>query len=255
MEIPPEITKKQLSRYASLDSARHRRHEGIFVAEGSKCVLDLAKSFSPERIYAEAEWAAAHPEAGATVVSRGMLRQMTRLQTTPPVIAFFHLPAPAEAPQSIGEECILALDRVQDPGNLGTIIRTADWMGVRTIVASDDTVDVYNPKTVQATMGALGQMKICYVSTLGKWLSTLDKGIPVFGTFLGGENLFETDLSGGCVIVMGNEGQGISPEVETFVNRRITIPPGAPGAPAAESLNVATATAIVLARRMQCAYK
>jgi TrmH family RNA methyltransferase len=145
----------------------------------------------------------------------------------------------------LNNSLVLALDRVQDPGNLGTIIRVADWMGVDTIIASRDTVDVFNPKVVQATMGAIARVKVHYVD-LPQFLSSLTD-IPIYGTFLDGTNIYTTPLSPTGIVIMGNEGQGISPEVEKLVNAKILIPSYPPERPTSESLNVATATAITLA--------
>lgn len=249
----PLISRKMLKRYGGLDSAKNRHREGIFVAEGTKCVLDLSHVYSLESAYATAEWAEEHPKFPATVVEKSDLKELTRLVTIPPVIAFFRVPQDEELPSWRPGEFVIALDRIQDPGNLGTIIRTADWMGVNTIVASIDTVDAFNPKTVQATMGALASVKV-YYTDLTEWLRGLPDGIPVYGTFLEGENIFLTPVRAEGVAVMGNEGQGISDEVEKFISQKITIPSPPGHTPSAESLNVATATAMVLARRSQCIF-
>ncbi|MCQ2208297.1 MAG: RNA methyltransferase [Paludibacteraceae bacterium] len=138
------------------------------------------------------------------------------------------------------------LDRVQDPGNLGTIIRIADWFGIRNIVCSNDTVDVFNPKTVQATMGALARVKVHYAD-LVPFLKSLPNDFPVFGTFLEGDNIYQMDLPQKAVIIMGNEGNGISKEVGQLVNKKLFIPSFPPNEPTSESLNVAVATAITCA--------
>ena len=140
----------------------------------------------------------------------------------------------------------LALDGVQDPGNLGTIIRIADWFGIEHIFCSPDTADVYNPKVVQATMGSIARVHIHYLP-LPDLFASLPEGTPVYCTFLDGENLYEQTLSPGGIIVMGNEGNGISPEVARHINRRLLIPNYPPGRETADSLNVAIATAITCA--------
>lgn len=253
--MEPEITRRQLKRYASLDNARHRRDEGIFVAEGTKCVLDLMRVFEPETVYADAEWSEAHPEVKTVVVGRGALRDLTRLSATPPVVAFLRLPSSTAALPDGRREFVVALDRVQDPGNLGTIIRTADWMGVTSVVASPDTVDAFNPKTVQATMGSLARVKVCYALLEEYLVAQREAGVEISGTFLGGENLFTNPVGPAGIVVMGNEGNGISPEVEALITRKITIPPPPGTIPSAESLNVAVATALILARRAQCIFE
>jgi len=139
----------------------------------------------------------------------------------------------------------LALDEVQDPGNLGTIIRIADWFGIEHIFCSQGTADVYNPKVVQATMGALARVHVHYVN-LSELIDSLPD-IPVYGTFLDGTNIYEQELSQTGIIVMGNEGNGISPEVRKVINRRLYIPNYPANRPTSESLNVAVATAITCA--------
>jgi TrmH family RNA methyltransferase len=158
--------------------------------------------------------------------------------------------AKGERQKARGEELVVALDGVQDPGNLGTIIRTCDWFGVHDIYCSMDTADCYNPKVVQATMGALARVRVHYIN-LKEWLEEVQKaGVPVYGTLLEGENMYEkgaiTDKSKG-VIIMGNEGNGISTEIRQLITHPIRIPSYPADADTSESLNVGIATAIVLA--------
>lgn len=249
------LSKAFLKKAATLDDAKGRRRAGLFAAEGTKCVCDLARRFAIRRLLALPEWLDGHGDLGAdetTPCTREELRSVTRLTATPPVIAFFALPDEEPAPAGTDGGCVLVLDRIQDPGNLGTILRTCDWMGIRRVVASPDTADCFNPKTVQATMGALAQVSVSYTD-LPQWLTSLDGSVPVYGTFLNAADAYAEPFAGECVIIMGNEGRGISPEVGRLVNRPVTIP-AAPGA-CAESLNVATATAIVLALRARCISK
>lgn len=254
MSSEPLISRRLQKLYGSLDDVRGRRRSGLFVAEGTKCVLELAGTFAPERVYALREWEWEHGDTlcGCRVeeAAPADLKIISRLTTTPPVIAFFRLPDPtvAVSADAISTELILALDRIQDPGNLGTIIRCADWMGVHTIVASHDTVDAFSPKVVQATMGALARVQVVYVPSLSGWLGELPAATPVYGTFLDGENIYTQALSRTGVVVMGNEGSGISAEVEGAVNRRLYIPPYPAGAATVESLNVAVAAAITLSQ-------
>ena len=162
------------------------------------------------------------------------------------VIALFRLPAADCNLDALTSQLTLVLDRVQDPGNLGTIVRIADWFGIRNIVCSCDTVDVFNPKTVQATMGALARVRVTYTD-LVPFLKSLPDGFPVYGTFLEGDNIYQLDLPQKAIIVMGNEGNGISEEVERLVNSKLFIPSFPPNEPTSESLNVAVATAITCA--------
>jgi trmH family RNA methyltransferase len=242
-----QLTNRLLKEFGSLDDAKGRRRTGLFVAEGTKCVLELMARFSAAYVFASADWHAEHQVVADNIVeaSPADLRRLTRLVATPPVIAFFRIPEPEPVPASDGK-LTLMLDRVQDPGNLGTILRTCDWMGVRTVIASCDTVDCFNPKVVQATMGGLARTRV-YYTDLVPYLEQLTAGIPVYGTFLDGENIYKSPLSDGGVVIMGNEGQGISDAVAAHVSHRLLIPPY-DSAGAVESLNVATATAIVLSQ-------
>lgn len=248
-----QLTRRMMRDFGSLDEAKGRRRTGLFVAEGTKCVLELAARFACEYLFALPDWLTDHSgaiNAATTVEAKPqMLRELTRLTATPPVIAFFRLPESVEAPGAdyVAEHLVVALDRVQDPGNLGTILRTCDWMGVHTVVASADSVDAFNPKAVQSTMGALARVNIIYTD-LAEWLGKLRGKVAVYGTFLDGDNIYRADLTTGGVIVMGNEGRGISEAVAACVDRRLLIPSWPPGAEAVESLNVATATAIALSQ-------
>ena len=247
-----ELTNRLRKELASLDDVKGRRKTGLFVAEGSKCVLELAASFKPRYVFANAEWIEAHGHdiSGVDVaeLKQGQLRELTRLSTTPPVIACFELPEAAEVPSKeyFETHLVVALDRIQDPGNLGTILRTCDWMGVDIVLASRETVDAFNPKVVQSTMGGLARTKIVYTD-LPQLLSGLGEDVAVYGTFLDGENIYTADLSLYGILVMGNEGQGISADVERYVSKRLLIP-SYPGTATVESLNVATATAIALSQ-------
>ncbi len=148
--------------------------------------------------------------------------------------------------EAAAKNLVLALDDVQDPGNLGTIMRIADWFGIKDIFCSKGTADIYNPKAVQATMGAISRVKIHYTE-LAKEIASLPASVPVYGTFLEGDIIYDTELSGNGVIIMGNEGNGISREVGKTINRKLYIPNWPAGAATSESLNVAIATAIVCA--------
>lgn len=251
-DIPNLPSKRLLKEFASLDDSKGRRRTGMFVAEGTKCISELLVRFECEYLYCTKEWSEEHVGKfvanNIVVVPKAVLRELTRLQATPPVVAFFRLPEASEAPDTsyIAENLTLALDRVQDPGNMGTILRCCDWMGVRRVVASHDCVDAFNPKAVQASMGALARVEVSYVS-LPEYLASLGE-VDVYGTFLGGENIYTASLSRGGLLIMGNEGQGISSEVARYVSRRLLIPSWPPEAEAVESLNVGVATAIALSQ-------
>ncbi len=244
------ISKNLAKLVRSLETKKGRKKEGLFVAEGPKVVTDLMAVNSPVRVIATAEWFASaglSPSEQDAVVTDDELRKVSFLQHPQQVMALFPLPSlPAPRSPLPENSLAVALDGVQDPGNLGTIIRIADWFGIDTLYCSHDTADSYDPKVVQATMGSLARVHILYVD-LPEWLAALPDDIPVYGTFLDGNSLYEQELSSNGVIVMGNEGNGISSEVARHINRRLLIPNFPPGRETADSLNVAIATAITCA--------
>lgn len=222
------------------------------MAEGTKCVLDLMSGFIPEAVLATAQWIEKNGQripggCDVTPISPKDMGRISQLNTPSDVLALFRIPERILDLDRAAESLVLALDTVQDPGNLGTIIRVADWMGIRDILCSEETADIYNPKVVQSTMGALAHVEIHYCN-LPDIIAALRKRVPdypVYGTFLGGENIYKASLPGKGMIVMGNEGHGISDEVAALTDRRLTIPTFARGT-TSESLNVAIATAITL---------
>lgn len=232
------LSKSQIKWVRSLQQKKHRDAAGVFVAEGAKCVNELRDAFELVLLVT--------PE-NATVSE---IEQMSSLRAPQGVIGVFR--KIDETLLRCGDEVMglkVALDGVQDPGNLGTIIRTCDWFGVKDILCSRDTADCYNPKVVQATMGALARVRLHYVD-LPEVLNELNtSGLPVYGTLLDGKNMYEKDAipskqSG--VIVMGNEGNGISQAVRKQVSHPLYIPSYPAGVATSESLNVGIATAIVL---------
>ncbi|MCM1519239.1 MAG: RNA methyltransferase [Lachnoclostridium sp.] len=245
-----QLTNNLRKSIASLDSARHRRDEGLFKVEGLKMVSDTIGRF-PLRYLMVAKSAVSEvvSRLGATVADRIIpctrqdLERMSSLTTPREVIAVYELPGSEAIPTIIPDRLYLALDDIRDPGNMGTIIRTALWMGVTDILCSRECVDLYNPKVLQSTMGAVARVNVSYCD-LPEVLSALP-GMEVYGTFLDGDNIYKSPLTPGGVIVVGNEGHGISPAVEACVTRRLTIPAFGPGYPG-ESLNAAMATGIVM---------
>ena len=235
------ISKNQLKYIRQLEQKKYRRREGLFVAEGTKVVGDLLQRYRPEAVFATADWQA---PAGITsqLVTDDELRRISFLQHPQQVLALFPLPSVNSLPSSVNSELSLALDGVQDPGNLGTIIRIADWFGISSIICSEDTVDAWNPKVVQATMGSIARVNIIY-NNLPEFLDSLPADFPVYGTFLDGDNIYTQELTREGLIIMGNEGNGISDAVRAKVNRRLLIPDFHQGE-TADSLNVAIATAI-----------
>lgn len=229
------LSKAQVKWVRSLQQKKHRDAEGVFVAEGAKCVEELRRAF--ELVLLATSDNATYTE----------IEQMSSLRTPQGVIGVFKK---REFNSEIPSDLLVALDGVQDPGNLGTIIRTCDWFGIHDILCSRDTADCYNPKVVQATMGALARVRVHYVD-LSKELTLLRQtGLPLYGTLLEGENMYEPyaipDKQRG-VIIMGNEGNGISESIRKLITHPLLIPSYPINASTSESLNVSIATAIVLA--------
>ena len=234
------ISKNQQKYIRQREQKKYRKREGCFVAEGTKVVGDLLKRYQPLALYATESWDA--PKGvGYTLVSEEELQRVSFQQHPQQVLAIFPIPQPTD-PVSLRGSLTLALDGVQDPGNLGTIIRIADWFGIDTIICSEETADAWNPKVIQATMGSIARVNVIYANLL-ELLDTLPSDYPVYGTFLDGENIYTQTLSGEGLIIMGNEGNGISDAVRAKVNRRLLIPDFHQG-DTADSLNVAIATAI-----------
>lgn len=246
-----ELTNSLRKLVAQLDERKHRRAEGLFKVEGTKCVTDTTPSLSTRWLLATDAWlgAGGYIPEGAEVIkcTRRDLERMSSLSTPPEVIAVCEIPRYTIEPAELADQLVLALDTIQDPGNFGTIMRVADWFGIHDIICSRETVDFTNPKAVQATMGALARVKVHYCDLADTLRVMAEADMPVYGTFLDGEDIYSTPLSYNGVIVIGNEGRGISAEVAATVNRRIKIPSYPPDVATSESLNAAVATAITVA--------
>lgn len=224
----------------SLGKKKFREIEQHFVVEGNKIVDELIEFF-PERVamLVTSDSLFVNPlDCPCYSSSEREMKELSTLSTPSPILAVVSFNTQTKSLQQEG--LTLVLDDIQDPGNLGTIIRTADWFGVQRIVCSKNTVDMYNPKVLQATMGSIFRMQIEYVD-LKAYLNTYDK--PIFGALLEGENMYKTKMPSDCALIIGNEGKGISNEVQAFVTSPITIPKFGE----AESLNAAMATGILLA--------
>lgn len=242
------LSKNDIKNIKSLELKKFRDEKGLFVAEGHKLVGELLGVFKCVLLVATDEWLAGHgriPADRVETVTADELKKASLLRSPQDVLAVFCIPEDRQTmKEAASENLVLALDDVQDPGNLGTIIRIADWFGIKDIFCSKGTADVFNPKAVQATMGAIARVKIHY-NDLVKEISALPASVPVYGTYLDGETIYDTQLSDNGVIIMGNEGNGISKEVGKTVNHKLYIPNWPAGAATSESLNVAIATAIV----------
>ncbi len=249
-----ELTNAMRKLTASLDDARHRRDSGLFKAEGMKIVEETIGHFDPVYLMVAKgsveEVAGRFPEVADRIIpcSRADLERMTSLTTPRDIIAVYRLPLVNRdelPPLPAAGQLILALDDLRDPGNMGTVMRMAAWMGITEIWCSRECVDVFNPKVVQGTMGAIAHVSVTYCD-LPTALGRIE-GTEVYGTFLDGENLYTSPLTAGGVIVIGNEGKGISPAVAAAVTRRITIPSYAAAGCQGESLNAAVAASIIVA--------
>ncbi len=253
------ISKNKIKQIHSLEQKKFRTLYKSFIAEGTKCVNELLKEgFHATTIISTDDWHSPTPSRipdDYIIVSDDELRKASLLQHPQQVLGVFAIP---EMPQDINvndiahNELCLCLDGVQDPGNLGTIIRTADWFGIRNIFCSPNTADAYNPKVVQATMGSIARVNI-YYTDLVEMLHSLQSDVPVYGTLLDGENLYDTELSRNGIIIMGNEGNGVSTDVRQLLTHKLLIPPYPVETESAESLNVSIATAIICAEfRRRC---
>ena len=248
------LSKNKQKLIRSLDRKKNRDAEGLFLAEGPKLVIELLTHFRCRLLVGEPAVLSKVPFEENAVAERVEVtaEELARvsLQRAPQgVLAVFEKPQPVAVHSLLpvaGRSLCLALDGVQDPGNVGTIVRIADWWGIEHVVCSHDTADVFAPKTVQSTMGALGRVGVHYTD-LPAWLDELPAGTPVYGTLLDGDNLYDSELTPHGIIVMGNEGNGLSAAVRERVSHRLLIPSFPPDRPTSESLNVAVATAVTCA--------
>lgn len=242
------LSKSLLKLIKSLELRKFRKENALFVAEGGKTVQDLLDlGLESTNIIATEEWMKNHrlnTRIPITVVSEEEMKKASFLRTPQGVLALFRQQQHEIDLSAPERELCLALDNVQDPGNIGTIIRIADWFGIENIYCSNGCVDIYNPKTVQATMGAIGRVKVHYTN-LPEFISSLKDKAPVYGTFLDGEEIYSRKLSDNGLIIMGNEGNGISKECEELIKERLLIPNYPAGRSTSESLNVSVATAII----------
>jgi TrmH family RNA methyltransferase len=242
------LSKSQIKKVRSLHLKKNRKANGLFVAEGNINVTDLLESdLKLEHLYATDRWITGHPETAekyhAEKISAKEMEMMTLLKTPSEVLAVFQLPETSKFNPDEIVDYILMLDNIKDPGNLGTIIRTADWFGIKNIVCSPETVDVFNPKVVQATMGSLARVGVHYID-LPEFLTSVNN-LNIYGAFLNGSPVDKVEKTGKGIIVVGSEAHGISREVEKLITHRITIPSFGQKEKGAESLNASIATAIL----------
>jgi len=248
------LPKSQISLLTSLQHKKFRTAHGLFLAEGYKSVNEFINSaYQIEAIYHAPPF-----DPNLLKLSRKMnfheislndLLKISTLKTPQEVIALVKIPQwPALNQAALRQTFSICLDGIQDPGNMGTIIRTADWFGIKNIICSDDTVDIYNPKVVQATMGSIAHVNVHYIN-LAAFLSQIN--LPLYGAMLNGSNIYTTNFGAEGLIIMGNEGNGVRDDISKLINHAITIPRTGN----AESLNVAIATAIFCSEINRNKYK
>lgn len=236
------LSKANIKALRSYRQKKVRDAENVFVAEGPKLVKDLIPYFGLNTLVIQQEHIETFVGMPHEIATENDIAQFSLQKNPQGVFALFKKREVNLASADPTKELIIALDGIQDPGNLGTIIRTCDWFGIKHIVCSEKTVDLYNPKVVQSTMGALGRVSVHYTK-----LEAFLKGskAEVMGTFLNGDNIFTAELPKCGIIVLGNEGKGISLEIEMLVGKRLFIPSYPKGLQTSESLNVSIATAII----------
>ncbi len=244
------ISKARIKTITSLKAAKYRKQHGLFVAEGTTNILDFMSSeLKAIEVYATAKWIGkhgSHLEQLPVIEATGQeLKKMSSLKTPPEVLGLFEIPTRETPDLKSFDDLALMLDDIRDPGNLGTIIRTADWFGIRHIFCSEHTVDAFNPKVVQASMGSLGRVRI-YYGSLQEILSAKPDYLKVFGAVLHGTNLDVIAKPHRGIIMIGNESRGISDELVSMLDEKITIPNlPLPDGSSAESLNASIAAAII----------
>lgn len=254
------LSNYRISFVKSLHQKKKRRELGLFLAEGDKLVREyLLSGLEVTEIYADADWLRAHSElinkeTETFAAKPNELERITTLVTAPPVIAVVRMPEVRITPGECVDGLTLVLDGIRDPGNLGTIIRTADWFGVNRVIASEDCAEEWNPKVVQASMGSLTRVRVMiqqpeiFIGNVAVAAREMKRDMPeVYGTFMGGKNIYYAPLSGSGIIVIGNEANGIRETTEKYITSRIGIPDFTSGVNKPESLNAGIATALVLA--------
>ncbi|MEZ5084145.1 MAG: RNA methyltransferase [Bacteroidales bacterium] len=243
------LSKNKIKLIRSLHILKFRRQLGLFIAEGPKIVREVLNShYTIDSIFATCEWfeqnSAVDLPVKREIISESELKKISNLKTPNEVLAIVKIPMPPQLPD-VSKHIVLMLDEIKDPGNLGTIIRMADWFGIEHIICSDSCVDVFNPKVVQSAMGSVFRVQVFYTDLI-KYLRSLTPGLPVYGTFTEGSNIFLADLVNHGVIIIGSESHGISRSLLPFISNRLSIPNFA-GSTSAESLNASIAAAITIA--------
>lgn len=253
------LTNNKIKLIKSLDQKKARKDNGCFLVEGEKMVKELLQSrFSVIEVFALQSYIDELPTSlkvgnEISAVTEKDLERITHLKTPNRVVALAELPKANQGLAIAGNGLSIALENIQDPGNLGTIIRTAAWFGIKDVFCTEDTVDVYNPKVIQSTMGAIFKVNVHYCDLFNLAKSAKGNGTKLYGTRLDGENMYKSALPNNAMIFMGNESKGMTLALSAMMDKNIKIPSYAPPSTDMESLNVSIATAIVCAefRRQQ----
>lgn len=248
------LSKNKIKLIRALEHKKFREKENLFLIEGEKLIEELLQSgITIESIFATNTWIDKNAQAinkfrnKVESVTSNEMERISLLKSPAPVLGIAEIPSYQLNKKNLENKLTLVLDSVQDPGNLGTIIRIADWFGIENIICSEDAVDVYNPKVVQSTMGAIFRVKTHYMPLDELFLLNKDLQLPVYGTLLDGDNIYSKNLSQSGIIIMGNESKGINPVYQSFITDKLFIPFYPEGRKRSESLNVGIATAIVCA--------
>lgn len=250
------ISSAQLKLFRSLRQKKYRDLHRLFMVEGEKIVMELAESsmensFQIREIYATPEWKEDHSslmndrEPSISEASQSEIKKVSNLVTPQPVIALVSMPKASFNVEELLHAPVLAFESIRDPGNLGTIIRTADWFGIRHIVCTPDSTDLFNPKVVQSTMGAIARVQVHYLELESLLKSREMQSKTVLGTYMEGENIYETSLEPDSLILFGNESRGLTGRFDPYIRRKISIPSFSPDGKGSESLNVASSVAVI----------
>ncbi|WP_303179797.1 RNA methyltransferase [uncultured Butyricimonas sp.] len=254
------LSKHLTNIIQNLEKKKFREKYNLFKIEGEKLVQELFLSdMKVDTLIARPSWIERNKQKAQSYntieVNEIEMGRVSNFKSLPEVIALAQIPVKEHSPEEIKNELSIVLNGIQDPGNLGTILRLSDWFGVRHVFCDHDCANIFNPKSVQASMGAIFRVNVFYLDLVEFIPQFVDQDFPCYGAFLEGENIYRTELRTKGFIVMGNEGNGISPEIERFVTRKITIPSFAHSPYSTESLNVGVATGIILSEFKRIEYK
>ena len=254
------LSKHLTNIIQNLEKKKFREKYNLFKIEGEKLVQELFLSdMKVDTLIARPSWIERNRQKAQSYntieVNEIEMGRVSNFKSLPEVIALAQIPVKEHLPEEIKNELSIVLNGIQDPGNLGTILRLSDWFGVRHVFCDHDCANIFNPKSVQASMGAIFRVNVFYLDLVEFIPQFVDQNFPCYGAFLEGENIYRTELRTKGFIVMGNEGNGISPEIERFVTRKITIPSFAHSPYSTESLNVGVATGIILSEFKRIEYK